>query len=379
MTRISPNDSLLRTLNVEDVAAYLEFWGWVKVEHPNPKLFVFQGPKDDFGDPLELILPRHMNFLDSYARIADVVNFLSAFEEIPSREVVLKIRNMDRDVLNIRILDTLTAHNSIPLKIAHKQIGVLKDLFAFSACSERTPRPHFNSVLSVGRKHSNHCQFGQTFEGSFGFTIESPIISPYVQTRLEGDEPQPPFERRVMERIIRGLRVTQEAVSKEDFDLLVKEYATAFNANMCQAIVKMSNQKSVQIEVSISWSPKIKPSQDVRELGPMRLENKAYSYLEAASYHLRDVQPERVTVRGKVIELRTRADPLDYSSLPRTIVISWNHKPGRAASVKVSLAPDDYRAAIEAHRNGTPVTVSGILEKPSSSWVLVDPVEFQVN
>ena len=379
MTRISPNDSLLRTLNVEDVAAYLEFLGWVKREHPNPRLFVFQGPLDDFGEPLELWLPRHINFLDSYARIADVVNFLSAFEKIPAREVVLKIRNMDRDVLHVRILDTLTAHNSIPLKVAHKQIGGLKDLFAFSACSERTPRPYFSYTMDVGRKHINYCKFGQTFEGSFGFTIESPIISPYVQSRLNGGEPQPPFERRVMERIVRGLRVTQEAVSKENFDLLLNEYATAFNANMCQAIVKMSNQKSVPIEVSISWSPKIKPSQDVRKLEPIRLEEKAYSYLEAASYHLKDVQPERATVQGKVIELRTRADPLDHSSLPRTIVISWNHKPGRAANVKVSLAPDDYRAAIEAHKQGTPVSVSGILEKPSSSWVLVDPVEFKAH
>ena len=355
--RILPNDSLLRGVTIGNVTAYLELLGWVRVEHPSPKRFVFQGPEDDFGKPLELFVPRHTEFIDSYERLADIVNFLSAFEEIPARDVLRKIRNFDRDVLYVRILDTGSYRSSIPLDIAHKQIGGIRDLFAFSACSERIPRPYFNSMLSIGTKHSNYCQFGHTFDGSFGFTIESPIISPY--RHVEGEDPLPPFERRVMERIIRGLLTTQEALMKEDLDLLVNHYPTDLYGNMCQAIVSMSNKKSVRIEWSISWSSKIKPSEDVRIPGPIRIENKAGFFLEAAAHRLRRMVPKRVTVVGKVIQLRKRADPLDYSSLPRTVVIRSNGKPGKADSIRVSLPSDDYRAATRAHRNEEPVTVRG--------------------
>lgn len=96
--RVSPNDPLLRSLTIEDIAKYLVFLGWVRVEDANPKRFVFQGPENDFGKPLELFVPRHTEFIDSYERLADIVNFLSAFEEIPARDVLRKIQNFDRFV-----------------------------------------------------------------------------------------------------------------------------------------------------------------------------------------------------------------------------------------------------------------------------------------
>lgn len=379
MMRISPNDSLLHGITIGNVTTYLELLGWVPVEHPNPKLFLFEGPNDDFGEPLELFVPKSIKYSDSYRRLADIVNVISVIEDRDVHDIITNLKYFDRDVFKIRVLDTGTSRSSLPLHLVYQQIGGLNNLLSYAACSEKKPQPYFKNKLDIGKKHSEKCQFGHTFDGSFGFTIESPLISSYVQSRqFGGEDPSPPFERRVIERIIRGFLAIKEALLKRDLNVLVELYSTAFNANMCEAIVKMSNKKSIRLEYTISWSPKIKPSKDVQNFSSILLENEAFTYLEKAAEHLKYVEPQEIAITGKVIQLSTEADPFDYSSLPRTILIKSYDQPGKPAKIKVSLSRRDYEVAIEAHKNGLPVSVRGILERKGNGSVLLEPRAFRL-
>lgn len=90
--RISPNDPLLRGITINSMTAYLEFLGWVQIEHPNPKLLLFQGPNDDFGEPLDLFIPESTKYSDSYRRLADVVNVISVIEDRDVHEIITNIK-----------------------------------------------------------------------------------------------------------------------------------------------------------------------------------------------------------------------------------------------------------------------------------------------
>src|SRR5208282_1846916 len=63
--------------------------------------------------------------------------------------------------------------------------------------------------------YADSCRFGHTFRGSFGFTIESPVI-PNIEPTLPQIEQPAPFERRVMQRFAHAVRVVSEAVRSDD-------------------------------------------------------------------------------------------------------------------------------------------------------------------
>jgi hypothetical protein len=90
------------------------------------------------------------------------------------------------------------------------------------------------------------------------------------------------------------------------------------------------------------------------------------------------LRPE--TVVGLVIELASEADPSDLLHLgEREIVIKWFSSTELGEiNVHVSLSAADYLLALEAHRAGRPVMVSGTLEKHGRPWVLSNPTAFGV-
>lgn len=71
----------LKKLSIDQIVAFLEKHGWIQAEHPNKRIFVFEGPLDDDGNPLQLILPIHCQFEDSNNRLVEALNLLAVVEE----------------------------------------------------------------------------------------------------------------------------------------------------------------------------------------------------------------------------------------------------------------------------------------------------------
>ena len=381
-----PSSALLRGLHFENLISYLELTGWKLAETSNDRWLVFEGASDIEGEPLEIVLPRDSSAPDLKIYLATAVNLLSAVTEDSPENVVRKIRYHDRDVLGVRILET-DDQDSITLRLAAKQVQQLKQLVAYSGSSEREPRPHFNVPLSSGERMIERYRFGHTFPGSFGFTVESPIIGKPViaeQPALLPDEVEPlvvlPLERRVMERIVRGLLITRQATTERDVQTLVRGYESGFNANMCETIVRMSRDKTLPLEYTVLWSPKLGPSDDIEKPGTVRLNEVSYQYLEDAARELRELEPEYVTIRGPITDLSSKGDPLGASDIPRSVAIVWTNRPERKRPVKVfvSLERDDYATAIDAHRDWQTVEITGVIQRVGYLWRLSDPQDFKV-
>lgn len=379
MIKILPHDPLLQEIRIEDLTAYLHQTGWRIKPHPNNKLSVFGGLQDDNGELIELVLPRHHGFRDAWVRLADAINLLAAIEDISPYVVVQKIRTQDRDTLRVRLLNDTGERISVSMERAVQLIRGLRDLIAFSACAEDVPEPYFARMLAIGKQQAARCQFGHTFQGSFGFTIESPI-NPQLPSTLTPEQSVAPFERRVMERIIRGLILTQEAVWSGDVRVLVSNYQRGLNANLCEILMEMIEETSgITLEYSIIWSPLLLPAQDVREFDKVRLEYKAHQYLAATARELRKVEqsPETV-IQGKIVALRSEVAPLDNGAPQRSITIVWADNEERQLPVHVPLLQGDYAQACDAHRDGRTVSIRGQLEKRNNGWVLTGPHDFML-
>jgi hypothetical protein len=385
----SPNSTLLRSLQFGSLVEYLKLTGWKRVESPN-RWLVFKGSKGIDGNLLEIVLPSDPRTPDIGYYVASAIDVLSAIEDLSPELVVERVKFYDRDILKMRNLET-GHEDSIALKLAAKQVSELKNLIGYSACSEQEPKPHFNTLLGVGRKMTERYRFGHTFSGSFGFTIESPPVGkPTVYAQLTQPSLVPdmveeqeisllPFGRRVMERVVRGLLFTQEATKERDVSVLVDHYGSGFNSKMCASIVRMSKGKVLPLEYRVQWSPKIDPSSDVIDPGMIRLHEVSYQFLEEAEQILSNLEPEVVVVQGLVTSLRAKDDPLEAGSA-RSVVIRWINRPmgERPVGIIVPLDREDYLVASDAHINWQTVQVIGVAQKIGSIWRLSDPQSFRV-
>jgi hypothetical protein len=367
----------------KNLVPYLQLSGWKEDTSANVRWIVFH--RDIETDHLEIVLPRNNQSYDLKIYTRNTVELLSAISSENIEDTVQRIVYFDSDVLHSRDLQT-GEYNSITLRMAAQQVTQLKQLVNYSTFSEQQPKPHFlQSETTLSKQMIEHYRFGHTFEGSFGFKILSPIIhlpSPYIQPNLFGEappDPMTPIERRVMERIIRGLSITKQAVRSNDPQLLIQEYASGFNGNMCQAIVKMSQDKTMQIEYKVFWSPKIKPAEDMQDEEPLGLSEISYDYLEYAATELKKLKPEYVTVKGRIVGLTSKDNPLGASA-HRSVVIRgrFNENSTRRVDILVELNKEDYIKASQAHLEWDVIEVNGVLSRSGYGWRLTDATDFKI-
>ena len=184
--------------------------------------------------------------------------------------------------------------------------------------------PFFRSALQKARKVLDHFQFGHTVRSSFGYRIESKIIADsHVQYDMFADKPEPivPHERKVMERIYKGLVATDRAVYTGDLSLLTEGYEAGLNANMCTALLNMAGDRRDPIEYSFKWSKKITVSDELATTPQIKISGDHLEYLEAASEQLYRQNPAYVSIEGLVTDLSSKGDPESEELDGRSVTI----------------------------------------------------------
>lgn len=382
MIKISAEDRVLQDMNISDIVTYLERGdAWNRILYPNSRLIAFEGPKDDNGERIILVLPAHNEFLDVKERLADAINLLAAIERIPPDNVIQKIRSVGRDTIRFRML---TDTNSSPsLDRAFEIVEGLMDLVFFAACMEGRPRAYIpGKRQKIGYEQVQNCRFGHTFSGSFGFTIELPIFE-LQPTLFSGSQLRPPVARRIVERITRGFILVEEAEKHQNAEIIYKNYYDGINHNMCNALLKIiGRNRNVNMEFAVLWSPLIIPNKDLGAIKSIFVEKEAYRYIQEAADFMRkdnmdvlsiasEASPElllteKQVIHGKIIHLSA------ISKNQRVATVSWNGE----RQVNVPLHPDLYEAAFKAHIEFLSVNIIGRLVERNHELTLLDVIDF---
>ncbi|MBY0508404.1 MAG: hypothetical protein K2X03_31125 [Bryobacteraceae bacterium] len=247
----------------------------------------------------------------------------------------------------------------------------MRDFLAYAACVEQSPQAYFPKATAIGRQYAEKCRFGHTFPGSFGFTIESPTgIAPFAHP----EETPAPFERRVMGRIVRGLRDLENAVLSGEVDEITRRYEQGLNVNLCEVLeATLKQAEDAELEYAVAWSPEWPVAEDLRRVRSVRLEQRSASLLGAAARQMRNLKESKSqTIRGRVVELRS-----EDSSSEEVATVLWPDE-GRKLKVRVPLEPTDYARACDAHKARLAVSVTGRLEKVGKFWTLMAPSAFEV-
>ena len=326
-------------------------------------------------DDIELVIPKDNRTADYARRLKGAIETLSQLEERTPDEIVASIRAIGYDIVRSRIPDALVIENTIYLESARSYVNGMKELLAATATTELRPQPFFGRQSKEATEYSEKCRFGHTYRGSFGFTIESPL-SPEKTEGLPGIEPPLPFERRVVQRLALGIQHVCESVEHEDVRPLVEGFKDGFGANGCDRFASLVRSTAYSgMYFGFLFSPEWKLPEGLRTdmqfvVGPKHVE-----MARAAADALRGESLEtRADVSGQVVRLQNEADPSDLSAImgEGEISILYSSEYGDL-HVRVTLSPPDYLKAVEAHRLGRAVQVSGTLVHRGRYWYLNNP------
>jgi len=371
-------NSLAASAQVEDVVDFFRALGWSISEHRNQRVFVLRRSDDTFPR-VEFVIPREHAAADFTKRLIESASVLGELLNQSPETVLHRILEVRADVVRARVSSAVVDRNSLPLDTALRIVESLKDLVAYSATGETTPLPFFTRPSPRGVRHANRCRFGHTFEGSFGFTIESPL-APMVQEALLAESAPPPFERRVVERVYRGLVRVEQAVEERSLEPLLRGYEVGLNANMCDALLAMRERvPDLSVEYGVDWSPKVPESLILSQPPRVRIGPEADEYVQGAAKELRAAEPPRdLTIEGRVVLLKSDSAPWeDEADDPHTIVIAWLDANGKPVKTRLVLHPTEYLLACDAHKGGKTVSVRGTLERRGRYTRLANPTDFR--
>ena len=239
--------------------------------------------------------------------------------------------------------------------------------------------PFFTKPLAKAVANSHRCRFGHTFRGSFGFTVESPLPPFIPDVLFEDQQPEPPYERRVVERIVRGIAHAAEATDQRSTTPIVDGYESGLNANMCDALIEMSEQVPIdELIFSVDWSPKIPESPFFYNFDSIGISGETVNILKSARTQLRSMEESKgVTIEGRVVLLKSDSSPWeDEPDDEHTVVIAWIDPNGKTVRTRVILSPSNYLEACDAHMKGRNVAVSGLLERRGKYTRLSRPHDF---
>ena len=372
---------------LEKIRSYLESGGW-RIVNNNRRWCVFEGQKDVKGDPFEIVLPKKDRSPEYPIYVMHMIEILSSLAEKPQELIVQEIENVGCDVLYVRVDGTAGA-TSIPFHLAAKQIPNLKQLVAYAACSEKNQKAHYRDSWQ-GRAMAEHFRFGHTLSGSFGYRVES-AVSKNVSYKEDSNqlrqleifeehevEEIPPLERRVMERIVRGLTTTAATASRGDLEPLLKGYGSGFNANMCYAILKILDGHDEPIDFSVSWSKKIPVSEDVKTYSSIRIDRTHFDYLKVAHKELKHILPQRKTIEGRVTALSSDDDPRSDNAEERSVIVRVTSGKHKRRKIRIGLGKRDYERAHRAHINWNTIAVTGVMQHIGSHWYLSDAHDLMI-
>ena len=369
--------SIRHDVSLQQITSYLRFEGW-KLANENSQWYLFHGHEDFEGRPFEIALYKDTEAPDFPLSVYHSLNTLASLNKKTPDSISQDILTFDRDILVVHV-DKDAHTTAIPIEDAATQIYELKQLVLYGATSERSCRQHYDTWLPSARATLDDFSFGHTVAGSFGFRLEAKLVSgqPINEPAFPGFEPRP-MSRIVLERIMRGLAATEQAVSESNTRPLVEGYRMGFNSNMCEAIAKISQDYARPVQYSIKWSRVFDASDDLANVRQVEIHPVHRKYLERASKELAFRESTFATVEGVVRSLDSKENPRSDDAAGRAVIIRGGTKGERWRQIHLILEKDDYLAAIRAHDEWKTVSVRGYLSKVGAKWVLDEPEGFEI-
>jgi hypothetical protein len=190
-----------------------------------------------------------------------------------------------------------------------------------------------------------------------------------------------PFERQVVDRVYDGLEIVEKATNQGTSAIIVDNINYGFNANMCEAIVEISEEiQAVEVSYNFGWSPILPISTPDKLSKKFNLTSGAYRILEDAARQLKkEVDELDTTIIGSVTILKAPPGFLSHEDSIRLVTITGKTDTGLQVNITTNLETEDYKLACDAHRDGKHVILKGhLLRGVNRRWEITAYDKFSI-
>jgi hypothetical protein len=305
--------------------------------------------------------------LDEHDRAAMLVSVLETLADIEHRspvKVARDLRDANNDLLEFRVVSSEIEHGEIPLRAAPELTQGAFEAIQAAARSAVAPRPHYaaGTLPAVVRRFVDDAKLAGTEKGSVVLVIRAPMTPVVQQESIEGLEEPSPFERRVVDRLVHGVRAAKAAAHRDlaaaDPDSFDEDIGDGLSANLCEALSKLAGEASGlegRLDLRVRWAL-TRPS-DERST-TVEVERGELGRLDEIATVLKQIQPiPNTTVRGPVVRLaRQPGEPEGTIDIQADI-------DGRTKVVRMHLERSDYDLAWTAQSTERELEATGILER----------------
>ena len=357
---------MLSSLRPAEVASYLRQSGWIR-------LSLREGHSATWGrEGEELYVPLSVSFDDYSQRMHDVLRGLSIVEDRDQPEVLADLLTAGDDVVRLRLIEAGFADGTVPIADHVLASRRAYDLVAAAARSEWRPQAvHRGSRADQVSDWLRHVRIGQSERGSYVLKVMAPVPPRVAPANGQLFEPEEPFGRRAALKLSEGLHAAAAAVERA-FDgepaTVAELVAQGVSANLCDAVHALSAPEGRTLEVSFAWASSRPLDRPAPPPPPVRFGSATAAVLDQLARLLRgDGVSERFTLDGPIVRLERDDDTFGGRVTVRGQV------GGHPREVAVSLTPDDYERAIDAHRAQQPLRCRGRLVQDGRSWRLEEP------
>lgn len=371
------------SIEPEAIMRYLLVNGWSEVRRVDGEMVVF-GTTENHGKKPLLWMPISNDLSDYAPMVARLIRTVA--EEIDKSEIQI-IDDLETvaigDIIRIRSFDPLNSNDhTIPISDGVSLLSRARSMALAGASSAVEHRPVQSRRPSAEtRQFIRNLRLGQTERGSFLLRLISPIIDINSGKYLEFQGMDKiPFSRRAVMELVKGLNALRDAAKESEergkflFNSFLEMVPLGVSANLCESILEADEKEilSRPIEVSVTWSYAINSS-DRLPVKPISFEPNIIPYIRQAAKEFRVRHPEIVNIKGwvNILERESRSGPGGLVRIHSRI-------DGKPRSVRVNLNPDSYNEAIEAHKRGEVIAVTGTLIVDGSVYRLQNPSGFHI-
>ena len=322
----------------------------------------------------EVIVPDAKTDPHYELRMAEALSTVSTVDRISVPSLITQLATSGWDIVRFRLSGPEFSDGTVRLDTGAKLLKAASSGLLAAACSAvQTRAVHRGRKPRTAMDYLATVRMGQTELGSYVVALRTPALFPEELTRppLAPELAPIPFERRATLTYARALARLRMASERDatlaDWTPFAEAVGHGVNAELCDSVGQMLEQAGDgELELRFSWASGAPPLTGAvarvrfkRELAP--------TYREIAR-RLRDTEPARIgLVGGEVVNLhRDVGSAVGTATLDA--VIDGVHR-----KVRVTLPPETYAAAIEAHRQERTVRFSGRVVRYGRRWFLEKP------
>ena len=350
--------------------------GWHEIG-TRPELFrVLESPNSE----TDVSIPVNRGFRDYVTRLNEALVGVEEHFGERARPFMVQLLVGPMDELFFTE-EAQTIQGSIAWRLGEHLHDTAREAFRAAAKSSEEHLPHFGTRgAGLARQYIDGVRMGQTERGSYIVTALVPIgkqEDPTMQS-LPGFEDIPAFGDYFYRNITANLMQASEAAVEAaeafnettSFEPFVEAVDYGVSSELVQALAKLAKGGHAG-EISAQWSPWTREPENTPrtvEITPDHV-----SALTAAAVRFKEpASVTKVTVRGIVTGLdRPR---FGQAGVSRLDVLSGTS----ARRLRIRLSRDQYDAAIEAHRAGDVLQVTGEQSRAGNLFWLYNVRDIQV-